>query len=79
MQKIVFFTKILFYSINFHTTWLPNLAVCKIGLKVLSKGTKVGQDWYQSNRKDKMYCRQMSFSMPQGTPSREYHKCTWRL
>jgi hypothetical protein len=42
-------------------------------------GTKVGQNWYQSNRKDKLYCRQMSFSMPQGTPSREYHKRNWWL
>jgi hypothetical protein len=39
-------------------------------------GTKVGQNWYQSNRKDKLYCRQVSFTMPQGTTSREEHKRT---
>jgi hypothetical protein len=39
----------------------------------------VGQNWYQSNRKDKLYCRQVSFTMPQGTPSREEIKRNWRL
>ncbi len=34
-------------------------------------GTKVGQNWYQSNRNENLYCRQVSFTMPQGTPSRE--------
>jgi hypothetical protein len=27
----------------------------------------------QLNHKDKLYCRQVSFTMPQWTPSREYH------
>jgi hypothetical protein len=34
--------------------------------------TEGGQNWYQSNRKDKLHCRQVSFAMPQRTPSREY-------
>jgi hypothetical protein len=34
---------------------------------------------YQSNRKDKLYCRQVSFTMAQWTPSREYHKRFQRL
>jgi hypothetical protein len=39
----------------------------------------VGKNWYQSNRHENLYCRQVSFSMPQGTPSREEYKHSWRL
>jgi hypothetical protein len=42
-------------------------------------GTKLGQNWYQLNHNENLYCRQVSFTMPQGTPSGEEHKHTWRL
>jgi hypothetical protein len=36
--------------------------------------TKEGQNWYQSIYYDVLLsCRQMSFILPQGTPSREEH------
>jgi hypothetical protein len=37
-------------------------------------GTKGGQNWYQSIHYDVLSCRQVSFTLPQGTPSREEHK-----
>jgi hypothetical protein len=37
-------------------------------------GTKGGQNWYQSIPYDSLSCRQVSFTLPQGTPSREEHK-----
>jgi hypothetical protein len=35
-------------------------------------GTKVGQNWNQSIHYDILFCRQVSFTLPQGTPSREF-------
>ena len=51
----------------------------KKATKIQREGTKVGQHWYQSNRKDKLYCRQVSFTMPQWTPLQEFHKRFQRL
>jgi hypothetical protein len=36
-------------------------------------GTKVGQNWYQPFHYDILFCRQVSLTLPQGTPSREFH------
>jgi hypothetical protein len=36
-------------------------------------GTKVGQNWYQWIHYDVFFCRQVSFTVPQWTPSREEH------
>jgi hypothetical protein len=58
----------------------PGSCHIKISIKrYCPAGTKVGQNWYQSNRKDKLYCRNVSFTMPKGTPPREEHKRTWRV
>jgi hypothetical protein len=37
-------------------------------------GTKGGQNWYQSIHYDVLSCRQLSFAVPQWTPSREEKK-----
>jgi hypothetical protein len=36
--------------------------------------TEGGRRWNQSNRKNKLYCRQVSMSFLKWTPSREEHK-----
>ncbi len=41
-------------------------------------GTKVGQNWYQSIHYDVLSWWQVSFTLPQGTPSREEHKRSQR-
>jgi hypothetical protein len=41
--------------------------------------TEGGQNLYQSNHKDKLYCRQMPFIVAQWTLSREYRKRFQRL
>jgi hypothetical protein len=35
--------------------------------------TEVGQNWYQSIQYDKLSGRQVFFTLPQWTPSREEH------
>jgi hypothetical protein len=39
----------------------------------------VGRNWYQSIHFDELSCRQVSFTLPQGTPSREEQKLFQRL
>jgi len=41
--------------------------------------TEGGQNWYQSIHFDVLSDRQVSFTLPQGTPSREEHKRIQRL
>jgi hypothetical protein len=41
--------------------------------------TEGGRNLYQLNRKDKLYCRQLSFTVVQWTLSREYSKRFQRL
>jgi hypothetical protein len=41
--------------------------------------TEGGQNWYQSIHYDVLSCRQVSFTLPQWTSSREYHKRFQRL
>jgi hypothetical protein len=41
--------------------------------------TEVDQNRYQSIHFDKLSCRQVSFSDPKGTPSREEHKCFTKI
>jgi len=36
--------------------------------------TEEGGEWYHLIHFDKLSCRQVSFSVPKGTPSREEHK-----
>jgi hypothetical protein len=36
--------------------------------------TEGGRNWYQSIHFDELVCRQVWFSSPKGTPSREEHK-----
>jgi hypothetical protein len=46
---------------------LPPPTYCRRLLDRYLKGTKVGQNWYQSNRKGKLYCRQVhNLTCPKG-------------
>ncbi len=57
-----------------YNVYQVNRKVTNTTYRYCLRKTEGGQNWYQSIRKDKLYCKQLSFTMAQWTPSQEFHK-----